>query len=48
MTIQTTTREALYSYQHADYGSTRPSFAGILGGLCIWAVTVMVVVTNLV
>lgn len=48
MTIQTTTREALYVYQNADYGSTRPSFAGMVGGLCIWLVAVTVVVTNLV
>lgn len=48
MTTQTTTRETLYSYQNADYGSVRPSLAGLLGGICIWLVAVTVVVTNLV
>lgn len=48
MITQTTTREALYSYQNAVYGSTRPSLAGVVGGLCIWLVAVTVVVTNLV
>jgi len=48
MTTQTTTREALYAYENADYGSTRPNLAGMLGGFCIWLVAVTVVVTNLV
>ena len=48
MTTQTTTREALYSYQNADYGSTRPNIGGLVGGLCIWLLAVTVVVTNLV
>ena len=48
MTTQTTTREALYAYENANYGSARPNLAGMLGGLCIWLVAVTVVVTNLV
>lgn len=48
MMTQTTTREALYTYQNADYGSARPSLAGMVGGLCIWLVAVTVVVTNLI
>lgn len=48
MTTQTTSREALYSYEHADYGSARPNLAGMVGGLCIWLLAVTVVVANLV
>ena len=48
MTTQNTSREALYSYQNAAYGSARPNLAGMVGGLCIWLVAVTVVVTNLV
>ena len=48
MTMQSTSREALYSYQNANYGSARPNLAGMVGGLCIWLIAVTVVVTNLV